>query len=165
MALQGASLVLAALLGGCAATPLGATHEHLAQARQLPGAAVFQRECASCHGERGEGLGQQPSILGAGALPTYERDPSSLSNPALQNLAEQQRERNLPPGSRLRGAFKTAADLHGYIAQQMPLPQGKAGTLSPEDYWAVLNFVLVGHGVLVPPGGVTAENAASVPLR
>jgi len=153
------------LATGCTTTPLGATPEKLAQANQLPGAAVYRRECASCHGERGEGLGQTPGVMGSGALPTYERDPSTLSNPALQNLSEQQREKNLPPGASLRQPFKTAADIHEFVSKNMPLPKGKAGTLSPDDYWAVTNFMLVGHGVAVPSGGVTAANAASVPLR
>jgi len=158
-------LAFVAVLAGCTATPLGATPESFAQANQLPGASIYRRECASCHGERGEGLGQTPAVMGSGALPTYERDPSTLSNPALQNLSEQQREKNLPPGASLRQPFKTAADVHEFISKQMPLPKGKAGSLSAEDYWAITNFVLVGHGVAVPSGGVTAANAASVPLR
>jgi len=160
-----ALLALAVLAAGCTATPLGATPEHFSQASLLPGASVYRRECASCHGERGEGLGQTPPVMGASALPTYERDPATLSNPALQNLSEQQREKNLPPGATLRKPFKTAADLHGFISKQMPLPKGKAGSLSAEDYWAVLNFLLVGHGVAVPAGGVSEANAASVSLR
>jgi len=160
-----ALLALAAVVSGCTATPLGATPERLAQANELPGASVFKRECASCHGERGEGLGQTPAVMGSGALPTYERDPATLSNPALQSLSEQQREKNLPPGASLRQPFKTAADVHAYVSKQMPLPKGKAGTLSADDYWAVVTFLLVGHGVPIPSGGVTAENAAGVPLR
>jgi cytochrome c5 len=159
------ALAFTLLAAGCTATPLGATPEHLTQARELPGASVYRRECASCHGERGEGLGQTPPVMGASALPTYERDPSMLSNPALQSLSEQQREKNLPPGATLRKPFKTAADLYAFVSKEMPLPKGKAGTLSAEDYWAVVNFLLVGHGVAVPAGGVTADNAASVRMR
>ncbi len=145
--------------------PLGAKPENLSRAQQHPGSAVYQHECARCHGQRGEGLGSNPSVMGPGALPTYARDPSTTSNPALQDLAEQQRKQSLPTGADLRGAFKTAADVHRYVSQQMPLPKSRAGSLSEGDYWAVVSFVLIGHGVAVPTGGVSAENAASVRLK
>lgn len=44
------------------------------------------------------------------------------------------------------------------------MPSRKAGTLSSEEYWAVLNFMLLSHGAAVPEGGVTEQNAASVTL-
>ena len=46
----------------------------------------------------------------------------------------------------------------------MPLPKSRAGSLQPEEYWAVLNFMLVAHGTPVPEGGVTPDNAKSVPI-
>jgi mono/diheme cytochrome c family protein len=150
---------------GCSTTPLGATPENLSKAQQHPGAEVYRRDCSTCHGQRGEGLASNPSVMGPGALATYARDPSTTSNPALQDLAEQQRKQSLPTGADVRGSFKTAADVHRYVSQQMPLPKSKAGSLSPEDYWAVVNFILLGHGVAVPAGGVNAANAASVPLK
>ncbi|HEX6767045.1 MAG TPA: cytochrome c [Polyangiaceae bacterium] len=148
-------------------TPLGATPDNLAAAHQkaAPGAAVFRRECQSCHGERGEGLAQAPSIMGSGALAMYERDPATSTNPAMQDPAERLRVQNLPPGADVRGAFKTAQDVFSYISREMPLPRSKAGSLKPEEYWAVTNYVLVGHGVKVPEGGVNAANAASVPIK
>jgi len=155
---------LAALLG-CSTVPLGAAPENLAKAKESPGAAVYQRECAGCHGARGEGLASAPAIMGPGALPTYARDQSTTSNPAMQDLAEQQRKQSLPTGADLRAAFKTAADVHRYVSHQMPLPKSKAGSLSAEDYWAAVNFLLLGHGVPVPPGGINEGNAASVPLK
>jgi hypothetical protein len=47
----------------------------------------------------------------------------------------------------------------------MPLPKTKAGSLTPEEYWAVVNFLLTGHGSAVPAGGVNAANAASVEVK
>lgn len=156
-----------ASLAACSVTPLGATEGNLAQAHQqgAPGAAVYRRECASCHGERGEGLASNPAVMGSGALPMYERDPSTSTNPALQDPAERQRQQNLPPGADVRGAFRTAQDLHDYVSREMPLPRSKAGTLKPDDYWAVVNFLLLGHGVNVPSGGVNASNASGVPIN
>jgi len=160
-------LVSLGMLGACSVTPLGATQPNITAATQKasPGAAVYRRECASCHGERGEGLAQSPPIMGSGALPVYERDPATSTNPAMQDPAERLRTANLPPGADVRGAFRTAEDLFKYVSREMPLPRSKAGSLKPEDYWAVTNFVLLGHGVPVPAGGVNASNAAAVPIK
>ncbi len=150
---------------GCGATPLGATEANYAKASSLPGAAVFEQNCASCHGQRGEGLAQAPAVMGAGALPLYVRDPSTTSNPAFQDIAEQQRKQSLPPGADARGAFRTASDLFKYVSREMPRPLSKRGSLSPEDYWAVVNFILAGHGSALPAGGVTPANADSVLIK
>jgi mono/diheme cytochrome c family protein len=164
--LRSTKAALAALvpLLACSVTPLGATEANLQAAHQKasPGAAVYRRECVSCHGERGGGLASSPAVMGSGALALYERDPATSTNPALQDPAERQRQQNLPPGADTRGAFRTAQDVFNYISREMPLPRSKAGTLKPEDYWAVTNYILVGHGVPVPEGGVNASNAANV---
>ena len=154
------------VLGACSATQLGATDANAANARtaSAPGAEVFDRECAGCHGKKGEGGSAAPSILGAGALPTYPRDQSS-ANPAMNTGAQQQNaDTSRPPGAPTRDPFRNAQDLYDYVSKRMPLPQSRAGTLKPEDYWAILNFMLVAHGVSVPPGGATPENAKSVPI-
>jgi mono/diheme cytochrome c family protein len=159
------TLSLAATLGACAATPLGATEAAIAGAQQKSpqGADIYARECAGCHGKRGEGLSASPNIIGAGALPTYARDPSTTGNVALQ--AENQQQQNLrPPGQQTRQPFKTAADLEEFVSHWMPLPQSRVGSLKPEEYWAVVNFILVAHGSPVPPEGVTPANAANVPI-
>ncbi|HVR20731.1 MAG TPA: c-type cytochrome [Polyangiaceae bacterium] len=165
------SLVVAAALlapvAACSVTPLGAKQENLTAAHQKasPGASVYRRECVSCHGERGEGLAQAPAVMGSGALPLYERDPATSTNPALQDPAERLRTANLPPGADVRGAFRTAEDLFKYISREMPLPRSKAGSLKAEEYWALTNFILLGHGVALPAGGVSPSNAAQVPMK
>jgi hypothetical protein len=47
----------------------------------------------------------------------------------------------------------------------MPLPQARIGSLKPDEYWAVVNFMLVAHGVAVPAEGVNESNAKNVPLK
>jgi mono/diheme cytochrome c family protein len=162
-----AGLAAGALLLGCSVTQLGATDANLAKARSqvATGGELFNRECATCHGQRGEGLASSPAVMGPSALPLYTRDPKTSTNPALQDPAEQQRDQNLPAGADTRGAFETAADLYRYTSREMPLPRSKAGSLKPEEYWAIVNYMLVAHGVAVPEGGVNETNAASVPLR
>jgi mono/diheme cytochrome c family protein len=161
------ALALASALGAlaCATTPLGSTDANYGTAARLPGADIYGRACAGCHGQRGEGLAQSPAVMGSGALPLYERDPSTTSNPAFQDIAEQQRKQALPPGADTRGAFRTAEDVYKYVSREMPLPKTKAGSLTPQEYWAVVNFMLVGHGSAVPAGGVNEANAASVEVK
>ena len=156
-----------ALGAACASTPRGATSANFAKARSGSpnGWASFKQHCAGCHGERGESVTRAPRILGAGALPEYPReralnaDPAS-GDPELRRLQAQTR----PAGAPWRDPFRTAQDLHGYVSKNMPLPGDKAGSLSAEEYWAIVNFMLLAHGVQVPPEGVTAQNASSVKL-
>jgi mono/diheme cytochrome c family protein len=149
----------------CSATPLGATDANLASAREKapPGAQVYERECAGCHGRRGEGLSASPSIIGPSALPTYPRDSAGSAGPN-SGAQPQSQETSRPAGAPSREAFRNAQDLYDYLRQRMPLPKSRAGTLKPEEYWAVVNFMLVAHGTPVPEGGVTAENAKSVSI-
>jgi mono/diheme cytochrome c family protein len=159
------AIVLLAI--GCAATQAGATDANLAKARSgaSEGFALFQQNCAGCHGERGESAGRAPRVLGAGALPVYPPEQNVNADPAagdpeLLRLRAQTR----PAGAPSRDPFRTADDLYRYVSKNMPLPAAKAGSLSPEQYWAIVNFMLLAHGVQVPPGGVTANNASSVSL-
>jgi mono/diheme cytochrome c family protein len=151
----------------CASTPHGATDANMATALSgAPyGASAFQRNCAGCHGERGESVGRAPRILGEGALPVFPREHDINADPAagdpeLLRLREQTR----PEGAPWRDPFRTAQDLYNYVSKNMPRPANKAGSLSAEEYWAIINFMLLAHGVHVPPEGVTASNAGSVKL-
>lgn len=161
-----AGLALAAL-SACSATPLGASDPNLASAKKgsAPGAEAYERECAACHGKRGEGLTNAPGIIGSGALPKYPSDQSLSTNPALSNNAQQQaQDSSRPPGAPSRDPFVTAQDLYEYISTKMPLPKSRAGKLKPEEYWAITSFMLIAHGSAVPAGGVNAGNAASVQI-
>ena len=46
----------------------------------------------------------------------------------------------------------------------MPPSQKKRDQISAQDYWAIINFMLLAHGVEVPEVGVTEENAHLVKL-
>ena len=159
--------LLALVLTACSATPLGASEPNLASAKKDagPGADAYDRECASCHGKRGEGLTNAPGVIGAGALPKYPSDQSLSTNPALSNNAQQQaQDSSRPPGAPSRDPFVTAQDLYAYVSTKMPLPKSRAGTLKPEEYWAITSFMLIAHGSQLPAGGVNASNAASVQI-
>jgi hypothetical protein len=72
--------------------------------------------------------------------------------------------RSRPLGAPHRDAFRTASDVFKYVQRSMPLPKERAGSLSTEDYWKILNFMLLAHGVELPESGVNAANAGSVEL-
>ena len=166
--LLGSSVLgLGIALAACSATPLGASEPNMANAKQKsgPGADLFDKECAACHGKRGEGLTNAPAVIGFGALQEYPRDKSLSTSPALSNNAQQQAsDSSRPPGAPSRDPFRNAQDVYNYVSTKMPLPKSRAGTLKPDEYWAILNFMLLAHGSAVPDGGLNASNAASVAI-
>jgi cytochrome c len=88
------------------------------------GQELYGSQCAGCHGSSGEG-GRAPRLVGfaEGALPL---DP--------------------PAGRQVRNTqFKTVADVAAFVTQHMP--PGKAGSLSGEQYWAILAFDLKANGI------------------
>jgi mono/diheme cytochrome c family protein len=151
----------------CASTPHGASDVNMEKARSgsPSGSGLFEQNCAGCHGARGESVGSAPRIMGEGALPEYPREHDINTDPAaddpeLLRLRAQTR----PAGAPWRDPFRTAQDLYTYVSKNMPQPAEKAGLLSAEQYWAIINFMLLAHGAHVPPEGVTASNASSVKL-
>jgi mono/diheme cytochrome c family protein len=161
-------VIALATIGACAGTPRGATDANLARARSgsAEGATLYSQQCAGCHGERGESVSQAPYILGPGALPEYPRERNLTTDPAAGDPAALRLEaRSRPLGAPWRDPFRNAQDLYNYVSKYMPLPEKKAGTLSPEAYWAIVNFMLVAHGVAVPAGGVNPQNAGTVKLE
>lgn len=156
-------LALAVALPLACAGQRGATEQQLAAARQKfsEGATLYKEHCAECHGERGEGQPGVPRVMGPGALPVKVKekapDMSQMSNAA----AREQLERNAVPGGgrELRMRFNTAADIYKYMIDQHP---GMANPVPDEQLWTVLAFMLDAHGLAIPQGGLTAQNAATV---
>jgi mono/diheme cytochrome c family protein len=161
--------LLAALALGfdCATMPRGATEANMARARNdsAEGSALFQQYCAGCHGERGESVSSAPRILGEGALPEYPRELNINADPAAGDPELLRlRARTRPAGAPRRNPFRSAQDLYEYVSKKMPAGK-EAGSLSAGQYWAIVNFMLLAHGVQVPPGGVNEGNAGSVKLQ
>jgi len=129
------------------------------------GFALFEEHCASCHGKRGESVGRAPRLMGAGALPEYPSEQNVNADPAAGDPELLRlRAHTRPAGAPWRDPFRSAQDLYRYVSRNMPLPADKAGSLSSEQYWAIVNFMLLAHGARVPSGGVTPANANSVKL-
>lgn len=58
--------------------------------------------------------------------------------------------------------FKTAADLFAFISTRMP--RQVPGTLSTEEYWNLVAFLLSQRGALPKGAQLNATNAASIPV-
>jgi cytochrome c len=90
------------------------------------GQQVYGAKCGGCHGSSGEGKpGGGPPVVGLdrGALP----------------LAP-------PPTAKYRKTeFKTVADIADFVVQTMP--PNAPGSLSADDYYAVLAFDLKANGI------------------
>jgi mono/diheme cytochrome c family protein len=94
------------------------------EAQASRGAALYARHCAECHGESGEGDSAPPLVgLDDGALP---REP-----PASRRVRKEE--------------FVTAADVAGFAVSSMP--PGRAGSLSTDEYLAILAFDLKANGI------------------
>jgi len=88
------------------------------------GKVLFGKHCASCHGDSGEGA-KAPRLVGLkeGALPV---DP-----PADRELRTTR--------------FVTVENVANFVVHNMP-PK-KAGTLTNDEYWAILAFDLQANGI------------------
>lgn len=120
--------------------PAGAAPKTFAE-QVTAGQALYGSNCASCHGNSGEGT-SAPRVVGMdkGALPL---DP--------------------PPDRKFRkGQFKTAADVAGFVVKNMP--PGKGGSLTEEQYFSILAFDLHANGVDLP-NKIDGSNASSVVLH
>jgi mono/diheme cytochrome c family protein len=161
----GAFVLFGLVLLGCAVTQLGATPADIARANDqaAQGATIFASSCAKCHGQRGEGLGGIPALLGTGALPEYPRDLASSGDPAYTDPQLLQIEAQArPAGAAWRDPFRNAQDLFNFASTRMP--KGHPGELKPGDYWDVVNFLLAAQGATLPAGGIGPANASSIPI-
>jgi len=123
------SLALAA--AGCATTsstsaPSAGAPTSFAE-QVATGATLYAQNCASCHGDSGQG-GKAPRLVGLkeGALP--------LDPPADRQFRKEQ--------------FVTVANVANFAVAYMP-PK-KAGTLSPDQYWAIVAFDVHANGIDLP---------------
>jgi S-disulfanyl-L-cysteine oxidoreductase SoxD len=88
------------------------------------GGQLYAAKCAGCHGGGGEGGRGAPPLVGisAGALPLSPR-----------------------PGSVRTAQFVTVADVASFVVATMP-PKAP-GSLSADEYWAILAFDLSANGI------------------
>ncbi len=119
--------------------PEGPSHKHNT-AEVSEGGADYVAQCAKCHGATGRGTKDGPAVVGEGALPL-----------------------NPPPGAKLRTSkFETAADVFDFMKAHMPAD--KPGSLSDNQYYAILAFDLKLNGVDLENKKVDPTTASTIRL-
>ncbi len=119
---------LTACGGGAASSPDAATARDASaptfEDQVALGMRTYVASCASCHGAAGEGTATGPRLVGLaeGALPLEPR-----------------------PGAARTSRFVTVADVAAFAVAAMP--PTAPGSLSAEEYWAVLAFDLHANGI------------------
>ena len=104
------------------------------------GATLYGEKCASCHGDAGQGGKKAPAVVGKDALPL---DPRS--------------------GSKREGQFKTALDVFNYVKTKMP--GDDPGSLSDDEYRAIVAFDLKANGVDLTGKDVSDDTFAAIALH
>jgi mono/diheme cytochrome c family protein len=122
-----ASIVAAAFLASCGSPSKAdpSFHPNSFPEQVTAGQSLFAANCAKCHGDSGEGTSKAPRVVGLaqGALPL---DP--------------------PPERKVRkGRFVTVADVAEFAVANMPPKEG--GSLSEQQYLAILAFDLKANGI------------------
>jgi cytochrome c len=110
------------------------------------GREVFRLQCARCHGPDGQGISNiykgmtAPPLVGPAALPLNPR--------AYQKMRHFQ--------------FRTVRDVYEFASAVMPADQ--PASLSAEDYWNAIAYVLSANGVPVDGKLLTEDGAADLSL-
>ena len=106
------------------------------------GQTLFANNCAKCHGDSGEGTEDAPRLVGLkeGALP--------LDPPASRKVR--------------KSRFVTVADVAEFAMANMP-PK-KAGTLTADEYLAVLAFDLKANGIDLGQEPLTMAKAKTLTI-
>ena len=105
------------------------------------GGKLFGKYCAKCHGNAGQGTKKAPAVVGKDALP--------LDPPATAKVRNTQ--------------FHTAQDVAQFVATKMP--GNKPGSLTADQYYAILAFDLKANGVDVSNKKIDPQTAAEIKLH
>ena len=104
------------------------------------GKQLYVKHCAACHGDAGQGGKKAPPVVGKDALPL-----------------------NPPASAKVRTSkFHTALDVGEFVMKQMPAK--KPGSLTTDEYLAILAFDLTANGVKLD-GKLTPEAAKKIVLH
>jgi mono/diheme cytochrome c family protein len=113
-----------------------------AKAQATHGGQLFGQHCANCHGDGGQGTMGAPPLVGKDALPL---DPAATA----QHRKTQ---------------FHTAGDVYAFAKATMPAKD--PGTLSQDEYLAIVAFDLQANGVdLAGKPALTPDALAAIVLH
>lgn len=106
------------------------------------GAVVYREKCASCHGERGEGIRPAPALVG--------RVPDAGHVFALDPGAPQT----------IGNYWPYATTVFDYVRRAMPLKE--PGSLSDAQTYDVVAYLLAQNGLIAPGDSVTRTSLPRV---
>jgi len=107
------------------------------------GAALFEAQCAACHGARGEGIAPNPPLVGR-----EPREGFAFGNdPKLVRT--------------VGNYWPEATTVFDYIKRTMPL--SAPGSLSDDDVYSLTAYLLVANEIL--PAGATLDSASLMAVR
>jgi cytochrome c len=130
------SFTLGAVVLGARASHAGNPPDQVAEGQKL-----YAKSCAKCHGDAGQGTKKAPPVVGKDALP--------LDPPATAKVRKSQ--------------FHTAQDVAEFVSTKMPA--NKPGSLTAEQYYAILAFDLKANGVDVSNKKIDPTTAAEIKLH
>jgi cytochrome c len=109
------------------------------------GEKLYAENCASCHGDQGEGSissrGRIPPIVGQWALP--------IEPPSAAKYRKQ--------------PFRNARDVYDFVKTSMP--PGMGGSLPDQDYLDIVAFALKANGVDLRGKTITPDTLSGLRLR
>ncbi len=110
-----------AVLVGCA-SQRGATEANLVDGNNASplGELIYKQRCASCHGERGQGKGKAPALLGDGVLASSEHH--FKNGQELFDFVADQMPKNAPGTLSMRDNWAVVSYLIG--ANGIAVPRG-----------------------------------------
>jgi cytochrome c len=103
------------------------------------GEMMYERQCASCHGSFGEGVGRYPVLAGGEGTLTNDR-----------------------PDKTVGSYWPYASTLWDYIHRAMPFPQPQS--LTDDEVYAITAYVLYLNDLVEDDFVLTAENLASIKM-
>jgi S-disulfanyl-L-cysteine oxidoreductase SoxD len=128
---------------GCGPSTPDSAQPHTPGNQVAQGGALFVAHCAECHGAQGQGDATKgvPPLVGANALPLDPRPRAELR----------------------KNQFRTAQDVFDFVHVSMPLDE--PGSLTEDQYWAILAFALHANGVDMRGKRIDASNASRFVLH
>jgi cytochrome c len=111
------------------------------EAQAARGAKLYTDNCASCHGDAGQGSGGAPAVVGKEALPLDPRADAKYR----------------------KVQFHTALDVAQWVVKNMP-PKNPS-SLKESEYWDIMAFDLKANGVPVAGKHIDATSAAEIKLH
>lgn len=114
------------------------------QGTAVVGAIVYAQKCALCHGAKGEGKEKNPRLVGRDPAPGFVFASDFKAPKTVGNY------------------WPYATTLYDYIRRTMPF--NAPGSLSADETYAVVAWMLAENGIITPTRTIDAKTLADVKM-